>query len=130
MKRGDSHEAPHVVAVDLWRQGVLLFIVSAPRSRGGKWRIRRAPDSPITGDIVLVALSWVGNNYFGQEALRRGEAAPPFMIVSGSAPEGNVLRVSVPDALFFIVCLRGPCVRKLYGSSSSPRPWFGFHVYW
>ena len=46
LKRIDSHEAPHVAAVALWSQGVLLFIVSAPRSRGGKLQIRLAPDSP------------------------------------------------------------------------------------
>ena len=40
---------------------------------------------------MLVALSCVGNNYFGHEALRRSEATPPFTIVVGSAPEGNVL---------------------------------------
>ena len=45
---------------------------------------------PNPGDTVLVALSWVGNNYFGHEALRRGEATPPFTIVVVSALEGNV----------------------------------------
>lgn len=35
-------------AAQLWQRGVLLFIASAPRSRGGKWRMTLASDSPIT----------------------------------------------------------------------------------
>ena len=50
----------------------MLLILSAPRSRGGKWRITFGTPSPITGDCVLVVLSWVGNTFFGHEALRRG----------------------------------------------------------
>ena len=34
----------------------------------------------------------MGNHDFNHEALCRGEATPPFTIVVGSAPEGNVLR--------------------------------------
>jgi len=75
-------------AADLWTKGVLLFIFSAPRSYGGRWRITLATPSPIRGDCVLVVLGWAGNNFFGDEALRRGTlntvVAPP--------PEGNVLR--------------------------------------
>ena len=56
----------------IWAQGVLLLILSAPRSRGGKWRITFGTPSPLTGDCVLVVLSWVGNTFFGHEALRRG----------------------------------------------------------
>ena len=56
----------------MWAQGVLLLILSAPRSRGGKWRITFGTPSPLTGDCVLVVLSWVGNTFFGHEALRRG----------------------------------------------------------
>ena len=43
-------------------------------------------------ETLILALSWVGSNDFGHEALRRGEATPPFTTVSGSALEGNVLR--------------------------------------
>ena len=32
-------------------------------------------------------------------------------------------REFIPDALLFTVCLRTPCVRKLYWISSSQRPW-------
>ena len=80
-------------AADLWEKGVLLFIFSAPRSYGGRWRITLATPSPITGDCVLVVLGWAGNNFFGDEALRRGTlntvVAPP--------PEGNVLRGIITD---------------------------------
>ena len=76
MKRGDNHEAPHAAAMDLRSQGVSLFIVSAPRNRGGIWRIRLAPDSPITGDTVLVALSSGGQptTLATQPPLRQGRA--------------------------------------------------------
>ena len=67
----------HMAASALWRKGALNFIASAPRSVAGKWRITLGSDSPITGDCVLVALDWVGNNYFGHKALRRGSEAPP-----------------------------------------------------
>jgi hypothetical protein len=68
--RGDFQNK--TTAAELWQKGVLLLILSAPRSRGGKWRITFGTPSPITGDCVLVVLSWVGNTCFGHEALRRG----------------------------------------------------------
>jgi hypothetical protein len=87
--RGDHTAAANL----LWRKGALLFILSAPRGRAGKWRIRLATDSPITGDCVLVVLTWVGNGYFGHEALRRGNiGTAPFHQLTGAAPAGgNVL---------------------------------------
>ena len=92
-------DTEHAVVADLWSKGVVLFILSAPRSRGGKWRIRLAPVSPITGDCVLVVLSLVGNNYFGHEALRRGKAAPPFVQLTGQgASTGNVLHGLMTEA--------------------------------
>ena len=81
-------------AADLWLQGVVLFILSAPRSRGGRWRITLATPSPITGDCVLVVLSWVGNGFFGHEALRRGTIDAR---LTGASPEGNVLRGIITD---------------------------------
>ena len=74
----------------------MLFILSAPRSRGGRWRITLATPSPITGDCVLVVLGWAGNNFFGDEALRRGTldavVTPP--------DEGNVLRgIITPETI-------------------------------
>ena len=39
----------------------------APQS-AGIWRIRLGSGSPITGDCLLVVLTWVGNNYFGHAA--------------------------------------------------------------
>ena len=78
----------HMAASALWRIGVLNFILSAPRSAAGKWRIRLGTGSPITGDCLLVVLTWVGNSYFGQEALRRGVAAPPLLRLSGAAEPG------------------------------------------
>ena len=60
--------------------------------RGGKWRIRLGYRSPITGDCLLVVLAWVGNSYFGHEAIRRGLDTPPFERFSGKVlPNGNVL---------------------------------------
>ena len=38
-----------------------------------------------------MVLSWVGNHYFGDEALRRGEATPSFTTVVGSALQANLL---------------------------------------
>jgi len=82
----------HATAAELWQRGVLLFIASAPRSRGGKWRMTLASDSPITGDCMLVVLNWVGNCYFASEALRRGGVTPPFRRLTGDASlGGNVL---------------------------------------
>ena len=43
-------------------------------------------------ETLILALSWVGNNDFGHEALRRGEATPPFTSAVVRTPEGNVLR--------------------------------------
>ena len=87
-----SGASAHVAAATLWRKGVLNFIVSAPSSAGGKWRIRLGSRSPIIGDCLLVALAWVGNNYFGHEAIRRGLDTPPFERFSGKVlPNGNVL---------------------------------------
>ena len=58
-----------------------------------------APDSPITGDCMLVVLNWVGDCFFGSEALRRGvgtAVTAPFRCLtqtgSGAALGGNVLK--------------------------------------
>ena len=44
----------------MWRKGCLLLVKSAPLSNAGKWRITLAPTSPITRDVVLVILHWLG----------------------------------------------------------------------
>ena len=56
----------------------------------------------IIGDIVLVIVHLVGNNYFGHESVRRGEVTPPFtqLYVTGAAPpdsDGNVLRGMITE---------------------------------
>jgi hypothetical protein len=89
---------------DLWDTGVLLFVVSAPLSQGGKWwRITLAPASPITGDVFLVGLQWVGNRF---EALRRAAADADFaaaLVTFAEAPPGsagtNILKGRVPEAV-------------------------------
>ena len=91
--RGGIRE--HAAAADLWVQGVVIFISSAPRSPGGMWRITLATPSPISGDCVLVVLSWVGNSFFGHEALRRGTIDNR---LSGASPDGNALRGIITDA--------------------------------
>ena len=72
------------------------FIASAPRSVAGNWRTTLGSDSPVTGDCLLVVLDWVGNSYFGHEALRRGNATPAFQRQAGAAGADtagyNVLR--------------------------------------
>ena len=50
-----------LAASALRRQGVLSFIVSAPRSLAGKWCGKLGSDSPITGDGVRVVLDWAGS---------------------------------------------------------------------
>ena len=76
-RRGGEHTA----ATDLCRKGALLSVLSAPRSRAGRQRIKLAADSPVVGDTILVILTFVGNMYFGQKTLRRGScrygAIPP-----------------------------------------------------
>jgi hypothetical protein len=109
-------------AADLWEKGVLLFIFSAPRSYGGKWRITLATPSPITGDCVLGVLGWAGNNFFGDEALRRGTlntvVAPP--------TEGNVLRGIITDETIGPTLQQRPCrwTRSNWGcwQDSTPPP--------
>ena len=50
-----------------WRAGENFRQERAPQS-AGIWRIRLGSGSPITGDCLLVVLTWVGNNYFGHAA--------------------------------------------------------------
>ena len=93
--RSSGASEQHLSAATLWQKGVVNFIVSAPRSAAGRWRIKLGSGSPITGDCLLVVLSWVGNNYFGHEAIRRGVATPPFQRLAGEpGPDacGNVLQ--------------------------------------
>ena len=88
----------------VWNQGCLLFVKSAPLSKAGKWRITLAPASPITGDVVLVILQWLGNMFFAQEAVRRAvmmaACSPLDCIVSADStrPSGeNILRDMISD---------------------------------
>ena len=48
----------------LWGKGCILFVRAAPLSLAGKWRITLAPASPITGDVLVVLLHWIGNSFF------------------------------------------------------------------
>ena len=52
--RGSTYEAPRVVAADIWREGILLFIFSAPRSCGCIWWVRLAVGSCIIGEALLL----------------------------------------------------------------------------
>ena len=75
-----------------WRE---LQTRARPALRGyGIWRIRLGAGSPITGDCLLVVLTWVGNNYFGHAAAAlprhpsNGCLAP---LAHGTGVGGNVL---------------------------------------
>lgn len=83
----------HMTSAALWRKGALLLIASAPRSRAGRRRMKFAAKSPITGDCLVVILSWVGNYFFGHESLRRGTFTAPLHQLSGvtAAPEPGEL---------------------------------------
>lgn len=85
----------------LWGKGCILFVRAAPLSLAGKWRITLAPASPITGDVLVVLLHWIGNSFFADEAIRRasltGFACALASLVNFDPSQG-VLRCCQPSA--------------------------------
>ena len=74
----------------------------APQS-AGIWRIRLGSGSPITGDCLLVVLTWVGNNYFGHAAAALPRRPSKFNgclapLALGTGVGGNVLRGLLTEA--------------------------------
>ena len=63
---------PGVTLEQLWRRSWLRLVSSAPQTSYGRWRLRFFRGLPVSGDVIVVMLSYVGGALDTYTALGRG----------------------------------------------------------
>jgi hypothetical protein len=113
----------HSTTRNIWAHGILLFVRSAPLSKAGKWRITLAPSSPITGDVIVLMLQWLGNVFFAHECLRRASMVGfgnALKSVAFNDPTTGLLRECPPRANLFKAVLSEEVINDYVTLSNVP----------
>ena len=103
----------------LWAAGSLHLAVSAPRTSGGRWKIRFAPDAPpeFAGEVTCFVLDWVGNHAFYHECMRRvstqqhpfGPLCARLLAPSHNMLNGNVMNGKVANFAHLVMDFNRCC---------------------